>query len=93
MDQNTPSLGLAWTNMITTRILLFRNATGRFMKVVFSPYLPVQVIPFDITANGVSSLPVPEKKREVRSHSVTATAAQSATCSSTKAFKRKHDVI
>ncbi|XP_038206610.1 DNA repair protein XRCC3-like [Zerene cesonia] len=65
-DDVVPSLGLAWSNMITYRMLLKRtnnviyfqdsNTNVREFTVVFGPCLPNQVSQFIITANGIKFL-------------------------------------
>ncbi|XP_045502550.1 DNA repair protein XRCC3-like isoform X2 [Colias croceus] len=65
-DDVLPSLGLAWSNMITYRMLLKRtnkviyfqdsNTNVRELTIVFSPCLPNKISEFIITANGIKFL-------------------------------------
>lgn len=49
-----PALGLAWANIVTTRLMLTRRGTSRFMEVVFSPELPSKIVTeFSIQSHGV----------------------------------------
>ena len=58
-----PALGLAWSNMITTRIQLHRLEPGgvdasplRSLEIVFGPTLPQASISYCVTDAGVFGL-------------------------------------
>ncbi|GLH12837.1 DNA repair protein Rad51 homolog [Gryllus bimaculatus] len=66
---SVPALGLAWANLVTTRLQLHRsdrmlaNHDGskahiaeRLLEVVFSPYLATKRVPFVVTETGVQGL-------------------------------------
>ncbi|XP_049947389.1 DNA repair protein XRCC3-like isoform X1 [Schistocerca serialis cubense] len=58
-EQNSvPALGLAWANMVTTRLQMFRNRqTGiRNIRVIFSPFLQQSCSKFTVTASGISGV-------------------------------------
>ncbi|XP_047107278.1 DNA repair protein XRCC3-like isoform X2 [Schistocerca piceifrons] len=58
-EQNSvPALGLAWANMVTTRLQMFRNRqTGiRNIRVIFSPFLQQSCCKFTVTASGISGV-------------------------------------
>jgi DNA repair protein RAD57 len=66
LDLKTPSLGLVWTNQISARIALVKeaNAVGegkkrRWMRVVFSPWAASDAgrgIEYDISAGGLTTV-------------------------------------
>lgn len=70
-ERLVPSLGLAWANLVTTRLQLHRSdvctveanpTVIRSMEVVFSPELPTGRVNFTVTADGVSDVPSTEDK-------------------------------
>lgn len=58
-SRNQPSLGLAWSNLVTTRILVRKTDKVqnqipiRSFEVIFSPELPRNIAEFIITENGI----------------------------------------
>lgn len=65
-ERLVPSLGLAWANLVTTRLQLHRGGVCtdaaeptviRTMEVVFSPELPTGRAHFTVTGDGVSDVP------------------------------------
>lgn len=72
-DKCLPSLGLAWSNLVTTQIKIRKlnkpitaiNAVQstntsvkvRTFEIAFSPELPNKVAEFIITANGICNVP------------------------------------
>ena len=58
----SPALGLAWSNTVTTRLMLTRQDRAddgpvtRHINVVFCPWLPRLKLPFVVTANGVAGV-------------------------------------
>ena len=55
-----PSLGLVWTNLITTRVMLVRDRMQTRMKVVFSPYAkPASLVYAISTKAGVHAIVEP----------------------------------
>ncbi|KAK9366735.1 DNA repair protein rhp57 [Lipomyces kononenkoae] len=53
-DLKVPALGLIWTNCVSQRAVLKRNAFKRTIEVVFSPYASSgHVLEFEIRADGV----------------------------------------
>lgn len=60
-----PALGLVWTNLITTRIMLVRDLMQTRMKVVFSPYAKPGSLVYAIsTERGVHAVePVKSEKK------------------------------
>ncbi|XP_049852853.1 DNA repair protein XRCC3-like isoform X3 [Schistocerca gregaria] len=57
-QSSVPALGLAWANMVTTRLQMFRNRqTGiRNIRVIFSPFLQQSCCKFTVTASGISGV-------------------------------------
>jgi hypothetical protein len=65
-QQAVPALGLAWANIVTTRLQLYRTAytvpdprqpvlqvSVRTLEVVFAPCLPTDTCHFIVTGAGV----------------------------------------
>ncbi|XP_039289215.1 DNA repair protein XRCC3-like [Nilaparvata lugens] len=49
-----PALGLAWSNLVTTRLQITRVPPNRYFRVIFAPDLPTtNVCPYSITKSGV----------------------------------------
>jgi len=62
-NANVPSLGLAWTNLVTTRIFLSRTSDGnRLLNIKFAPHIPVGSLPIQLGADGFRAL-TPTYKR------------------------------
>ncbi|XP_046673247.1 DNA repair protein XRCC3 [Homalodisca vitripennis] len=53
VTQTVPALGLAWANLVTCRLQMFRNNDLRHLQIVFSPHLPQQSRQYTITSAGV----------------------------------------
>jgi len=53
MNTNVPSLGMAWKNMVSTRLQIRRTNGNRMFTVIFSPYIPQHSIPFELTSQGI----------------------------------------
>ncbi|XP_054269329.1 DNA repair protein XRCC3-like [Macrosteles quadrilineatus] len=51
-----PALGLAWANLVTCRLQMFRNYEFRRLQVVFSPQLPQGYCQYKIAAAGVQGI-------------------------------------
>ncbi|RZF46458.1 hypothetical protein LSTR_LSTR012533 [Laodelphax striatellus] len=50
-----PALGLAWSNLVTTRLQITRVPPNRYFRVIFAPDLPTtNVCPYSITKSGVT---------------------------------------
>ncbi|XP_075226431.1 DNA repair protein XRCC3-like isoform X2 [Lycorma delicatula] len=50
-----PALGLAWSNLVTTRLQMIQGETdNRALHVIFSPELPQTSCPYKISASGIS---------------------------------------
>jgi len=63
VNSNIPSLGLAWTNLVTTRIVLSRTSEGhRLLKIKFAPHIPIGSFPIQLGADGFRAL-TPTYKR------------------------------
>lgn len=63
LERCVPALGLAWSNLVTTRIQLHRlepngidAEPSRSLQVVFAPDLPEASVPYTITQAGVFGL-------------------------------------
>lgn len=58
-----PCLGLAWANLVCTRLQLYRTNKNcqdlvvRRMEVIFSPAFPQNSAEFLVTGNGVTDVP------------------------------------
>ncbi|XP_060833369.1 DNA repair protein XRCC3 isoform X2 [Rhopalosiphum padi] len=50
-----PSLGLSWANLVTTRLMMSRTQSSRYIEVMFSPHTASTSIPFRITEQGIES--------------------------------------
>jgi len=50
---NIPALGLAWANMITSRINVARNEKSRILQIMFAPHVPNVSTNFVVTSEGV----------------------------------------
>jgi DNA-repair protein XRCC3 len=48
-----PSLGLSWANLITTRLMISKTMSSRFIEVVFSPHAGPTNVPFIVTERGI----------------------------------------
>uniref|UniRef100_A0A1B6KAH6 RecA family profile 1 domain-containing protein n=1 Tax=Graphocephala atropunctata TaxID=36148 RepID=A0A1B6KAH6_9HEMI len=57
VTQTVPALGLAWANLVTCRLQMFRHNDSRHLQVVFAPHLPRQSCPYTITTAGVVGHP------------------------------------
>src|SRR5579859_4745212 len=59
-----PALGLVWTNLITSRIMLVRNTnTQTRMKVVFSPFAKPASLQYGISSEkGIHAIDRSERK-------------------------------
>jgi RecA/RadA recombinase len=65
-EQVTPALGLVWSNVVNTRIMLSKSAHSvdingteqvvRNMTITLCPYLPNVTIPFAVTTNAIRGL-------------------------------------
>lgn len=53
---SVPALGLAWANLVTNRLQLYRTSHKRVLELVFSPHLPRSRIQFAVTENGVEGV-------------------------------------
>lgn len=53
INQDVPALGLAWANLITHRIQLYKKPYSRKFQIVFSPELPPQSVDFVIQDCGI----------------------------------------
>lgn len=52
-----PALGLAWANLVTTRLQMIRtNDKDRELSVIFAPDLPKTSCPYKITQNGIMGI-------------------------------------
>lgn len=50
-----PALGLAWANLVTTRLQMIRTSgQERTLNVIFAPDLPKNLCPYVISTSGVS---------------------------------------
>ena len=59
-----PALGLAWTNLITTRVMLVRDNDGRTrIKVVFSPFARSGSLVYEIGKAGIHAVELSLVKR------------------------------
>lgn len=54
-DETVPALGLSWSNLVTTRIMLSKTVFNQHtLNVAFSPYMPAGVnVEFEIFAEGI----------------------------------------
>lgn len=52
-SQEIPALGLAWANLVTTRIQLYKKPYSRKLQIMFSPELPPQSVDFVIQDCGI----------------------------------------
>ncbi|XP_050520135.1 DNA repair protein XRCC3-like isoform X2 [Daktulosphaira vitifoliae] len=50
-----PSLGLSWANLVTTRLLMSKILSTRFLEVIFSPHAASKRIPFIVTDRGIEA--------------------------------------
>ncbi|XP_026805980.1 DNA repair protein XRCC3 [Rhopalosiphum maidis] len=50
-----PSLGLSWANLVTTRLMMSRTQSSRYIEVMFSPHTASTSVPFKITEQGIES--------------------------------------
>ncbi|XP_029343324.1 DNA repair protein XRCC3 isoform X2 [Acyrthosiphon pisum] len=48
-----PSLGLAWANLVTTRLMMSKTHSSRYIEVMFSPHTAPTTIPFRVTEQGI----------------------------------------
>ena len=55
INELVPALGLAWGNLINTRIQLKKKLTSRTLEVIFSPSIPHGEIEFFINEFGVNA--------------------------------------
>jgi DNA-repair protein XRCC3 len=63
LGENIPSLGLVWTNLVTTRLFLSRSGSNRILSVKFAPHIPNRSIPFEITTSeGIQAAVPPFEK-------------------------------
>ena len=57
---NKPALGLVWTNLISSRIMLVRDLAGTTIKVVFSPFARPASLRYAIGSGvGIYAVKVP----------------------------------
>lgn len=67
-EEFAPSLGVAWANLVTTRIQIYKDGRvehdkngrkvfdqRRVMKVIWAPHLPFDQATFFITSSGLTS--------------------------------------
>ena len=61
-----PALGLVWTNLITSRIMLVRENDGRSrIKVVFSPFAKQGSLLYGISSEtGIHAIETPQQKQK-----------------------------
>lgn len=50
-----PSLGLSWANLVTTRLMMSKTQSSRYIEVMFSPHASPTSIPFIVTEQGIES--------------------------------------
>uniref|UniRef100_A0A2H8TFD2 DNA repair protein XRCC3 n=1 Tax=Melanaphis sacchari TaxID=742174 RepID=A0A2H8TFD2_9HEMI len=50
-----PSLGLSWANLVTTRLMMSKTQSSRYIEVMFSPHTASTRVPFRVTEQGIES--------------------------------------
>ena len=65
---NVPALGLAWANLVTTRIMMHRqplNEKIRKIELVFSPHTGPDFCYYRITESGIEECPSANQRKPV----------------------------